>query len=175
MNSNLIKGVFFVLLLRLAYAGYNWLIKPANLGLARQRQQINTKLQKLNELSQATAEAEDLGNQISQLEEAVEFFRSRLPHESQIHKVLESITLIAQKQGLKTGTVSALRPKDCNGYIEQPLKMELQGDFFSFYTFLTDIERMPRIIRLRQLDLQKDEKTESQTKADFVVSVFFSS
>ncbi|MCD4831797.1 MAG: type 4a pilus biogenesis protein PilO [Anaerohalosphaeraceae bacterium] len=151
------------------------MVKPANARLVQKRQQINTKLQKLNELSLATSEAQDLSKQLSTLTEAVEFFQSRLPHESQIHKVLEQITLIAQKQGLKPGTISALRTKDSNGYIEQPLRMEIDGDFNAFYSFLIEIEKLPRIIRLRQLDLKKDKKNPSQIHANFVISVFFSS
>lgn len=174
MNSNLRNFVFFVMLLGLAYAAFAWMVKPANEAIAQQRQQINTKIQKLNQLSVATAEVENLTCELSRLTEAIEFFETRLPHESQIHKVLEMITVIAQKKGLRIGTISTLKPKDKSGYIEQPLKMGLTGDFYSFYSFLIEAEKLPRIIRLRQLKIKKADKNSSRITADFVLSVFFS-
>jgi ribosomal protein S27AE len=42
------------------------------------------------------------------------------------------------------------------GYIEQPMKMELYGNFDSYYSFLIDLEQLPRITRIRELELKKD-------------------
>ena len=147
MNSGFRKFVFFVTLVALAWFAYIYMIKPANAAINQQRSQINTKLAKLNELEKLSGAADDAGKQLSRLAEAVQFFQDKLPPESEIHKVLESITLIAQKQGLDCGTITALKSKDCNGYIEQPLKMELSGNFYAFYNFLIEVEKLQRINR----------------------------
>ena len=59
------------------------------------------------------------------------------------------------------------------GYIEQPLKMELYGNFDAYYSFLLDLEQMPRITKIRELVLKKDKEHEGMTTAEFVVSIFF--
>jgi type IV pilus assembly protein PilO len=173
MTSGLRKIVFFILLLGIAYAGYQYMIKPANKHLANAKQRVQAKLDKLGEFQKATAAAENLSKQLEQLQEAVEFFESKLPPTSEIHKVLQQVTVIAQKQGLVPKTIRTLKKKDNSGYIEQPLEMELMGNFNSFYCFLLELEKLPRIMKIRQLDLKKQTKSEGQVAANFTVSIFF--
>jgi len=87
--------------------------------------------------------------------------------------VLEQVTVIAQKEGLKPKTIRTLKDKNNSGYIEQPLKMELVGNFSSFYSFLLELENLPRIMKIRELELEKQTTDEGQIAADFVVSIFF--
>ena len=174
MKSCLRKLVLFVMMLGLSWFAYIYMIKPANASIKQQRLDMNSKLAKLGELERLSSQAGDISEQLSRLSEAVKFFQSKLPLESEIHKVLESITLIAQKQGLATGTITALKTQDCSGYIEQPLKMELTGDFYAFYSFLLEAEKLPRIVRFREIELQKNDKNPNGLKANLVISVFFS-
>ncbi|MDD5135093.1 MAG: hypothetical protein PHP01_06765, partial [Phycisphaerae bacterium] len=116
MNSTFRKFISFFAIVALAWFAYVYMIKPANASIAQQRSQINDKLAKLNELERLSTVADDAGKQLSRLAEAVKFFHDKLPPESEIHKVLQSITLIAQKQGLVCGTIRALKAKNCNGY-----------------------------------------------------------
>jgi Tfp pilus assembly protein PilO len=172
-TSNMRKVIFFVLLMVITYMAYAFMIRPTNKYLEEQKAQVQTQLQKLAELEKATAAARDLDKQMEKIQQAVEFFSSKLPPHSQIHTVLEQVTLIAQKQGLKTKTIRTLKQKEFMGYIEQPLKMELYGNFDSYYSFLLDLEQLPRITRIRELELKKDGTHEGMTTAQFVVSIFF--
>jgi type IV pilus assembly protein PilO len=173
MTSGLRKAVFFVLLIAFAAAGYQYMIKPANRHLAEAKQRVEGKRAKLTEFEDATAKAEDLNKQLEQLQEAVRFFESKLPPTSEVHKVLEQVTVIAQKQGLKPKTIRTLQQKDNSGYIEQPLNMKLVGNFTSFYSFLLELEKLPRIMKLRELKLQKQNDGEGLVAAEFVLSIFF--
>jgi type IV pilus assembly protein PilO len=173
MTSGLRKAVFFILLVGVAAAGYRYMIKPANQHLAEAKQRVDGKRAKLKEFEEATAKADDLIKQLAQLQEAIRFFESKLPPTSEIHKVLEQVTVIAQKQGLKPKTIRALVPKDNSGYVELPLEMKWVGDFNSFYSFLLEIEKLPRIMKLKQLNLGKETGGEGQVGADFILSIFF--
>ena len=173
MTSGFRKAVFFVLLVGAAIVGYQYMIRPANRDLAKAKQELEVKMAKLSEFERATAKAEDLTRQLEQLDDAVKFFESKLPPTSEIHKVLEQVTVIAQKQGLKPKTIRTLKQKDNSGYVEQPLKMELEGDFTAFYSFLLELERLPRITKIRELSLDKQMDNEGQVSADFIVSIFF--
>jgi len=161
------------LLLGLAYVAYQYMIKPANRHLAEAKERVQAKRAKLAEFEKATAAAQNLSKQLEQLQEAIEFFENKLPPKSEIHKVLEQITVIAQRQGLKPKTIRTLREKNNSGYIEQPLKMELVGNFNSFYSFLLELEKLPRIMKIRELELNKRTEHEGQVVADFIVSIFF--
>ncbi len=171
------KAVFFILLTGTLVAGYRYMIKPANKYLAEKKQQKDTKRAKLHELQRVkAAAANNLSSRLAQVEEAISFFESRLPPSSEIDRVLHDVTVIAQRRGLKPKTIRTLDTKDNpvkTDYVEQPLKMELEGNFNSFYSFLLDLEKLPRITKIRQLQLDKQKDNEGQVTADFIVSIFF--
>jgi type IV pilus assembly protein PilO len=173
MTTNFRKMVYFILLLGLSAVGYQYMIRPANKEFAQAKTRVDTKIAQLAKFEEATAAAEDLNKQVEQLQEAVKFFESRLPPTSQIHEVLQQVTLIAQKQGLHPKTIRTLVSKDNSGYVEQPLNMELVGNFSSFYSFLLELEKLPRIMKIRELTLEKQNSDEGQISAKFIVSIFF--
>jgi type IV pilus assembly protein PilO len=173
MNSGLRKLVLFVLLSGVVCIAYKYMIKPANRRATEQKTRVQSKMAKLTEFEKASAKAENLSKQLGELEEAIEFFESKLPPTSEIDKVLQDITVIGEKQGLKSKRVVTLKNKNNSGYIEQPLRMELVGDFNSFYSFLLELETLPRIMKIRELDLKKQAKGEGEITANFIVSVFF--
>jgi type IV pilus assembly protein PilO len=173
MTSGFRKIVFSALLFGVAIAGYQLMIKPANKNLADSKGRLETKLAQLSKFGQAASAAESLAKQLEELEDAIKFFEKKLPPESKIHEVLEQVTVIAQKQGLKPKTFRTLKKKNNSGYIEQPLRMELVGNFGSFYSFLLELEKLPRIIKIRELKLDKKKITEADISADFILSIFF--
>jgi type IV pilus assembly protein PilO len=173
MTSGLRKVVFFILLLATSVIGYQYMIKPANKHLAEAKGRVEAKAARLAEFEKKTAAAENLTKQLEQLQQAIKFFESKLPPTSEIHKVLEQVTVIAQKQGLKPKTIRTLQSKDNSGYVEQPLKMELEGNFNAFYSFLLELEKLPRIMKIRELHLGKKKENEGRIAADFIVSIFF--
>jgi type IV pilus assembly protein PilO len=173
MTGNFRKVVFFVLLVGVAVVGYQYMIKPANARLAESKNRVDAKLTQLAKFQEASTAADDLSKQLEQLREAMEFFESKLPPKSQIHEVLEQVTVIAQREGLKPKTIRTLAKKDNSGYIEQPLKMALEGNFGSFYSFLLELEKLPRIMKIRELELERLKNGDGEIVADFIVSIFF--
>lgn len=173
MNSGIRHLIFFVLIIGMAYVSWAYMIKPANEYLAQERAKMEVQRAKLNELQRATVAAEDLSEQLKKIEEAIQVFESKLPPSSEIHTILENVTLIAQRHGLTPKTIKTLKNEENRGYIEQPLEMELDGNFNSYYSFLLELERLDRITKIRELKLKKKSKSEGQTEAKFVMSIFF--
>lgn len=173
MTSSMRHVIFFVLIIGMAYVSWAYMIKPANEYLAEQRTQMEKQRAKLNELERATIAAEDLSEQLQKIEGAIHVFESKLPPSSQIHTVLENVTLIAQRHGLTPKTIRTLKNEENRGYIEQPLEMELDGNFNSYYAFLLELEKLDRITKIRELTLKKKSKQEGQTEAKFIMSIFF--
>lgn len=169
------KAVFLVLLLSISYAAYHYMISPASVSLAQKKLKVADDIAQLNRLAefQKRIASGDIDRRLGQLQDTIDFFENRLPWKSDIAKVLEQVTIIAQKQGLKPKTIRTLNTKDNSGYIEQPLKMELVGNFYSFYSFLIELEQLPRIIKIRELDLKSDPDEDGSVMANFVVSIFF--
>ncbi len=173
MTGSARKILFFVLLLAVTYLAYRYMIKPANEDINRRKKALEAKMQKLSEIEKATAAAKSLTKQLDELSEAIGFFESKLPPTSEIHKVLEQVTVIAQKQGLSPKTIRTVKSKDNSGYVEQPLKMQLVGNFNAFYSYLLQLEELPRIMKIRELELKKQDEINGTISASFVVSIFF--
>ena len=173
MNSSMRHLVFFILIIGMAYVSWAYMIKPANEYLTQERAKMEVQRAKLNELERATVAAEDLSEQLKKIEEAIQVFESKLPPRSEIHTILENVTLIAQRHGLTPKTIKTLKNEENRGYIEQPLEMELDGNFNSYYAFLLELEKLDRITKIRELKLKKKSKSEGQTEAKFVMSIFF--
>ena len=173
MSSSMRHVIFLVLILGMAYVSWAYMIKPANEHLTQQRAKMEVQRAKLQELEQATVAAEDLSQQLTKIEAAIAVFESKLPPSSEIHTVLENVTLIAQRHGLTPKTIRTLKNEENRGYIEQPLEMELDGNFNAYYAFLLELEKLDRITKIRELTLKKKSKQEGQTEAKFVTSIFF--
>jgi type IV pilus assembly protein PilO len=173
MTSSSRKIVFFILLIGLSYVAYAYMIKPANQSLNEQKATVEQKRAKLRELDEAMAARNDLQAQLVELEDAIRFFESKLPPTSEVDTVLKDVTVIARKHGLASKKISTKKRNTNNGYVEQPLEMELDGGFNSYYSFLLELEKLDRITKIRQLSLKKKSRDEGQTNAKFVMSIFF--
>ena len=173
MNSNVRKIVFFVMTMGMTYASYAYMIKPANRDLARQKEQLVQKTNKLRELEKAPKVQEEIAAQLTRLQSSINILESKLPPKKEIHSVLEDVTVIAQQNGLTPKSIRTLAQKSSNGYIEQPIKMELHGDFKSYYSFLLSLEKLDRITKIREMMIKKDTNEDGLMKASFVISIFF--
>ncbi len=173
MSSGFRNVIFFIILLAAAFVGYKYMIEPANKSLSAQKVRVSQKQDKLSKLNKIRSKIKDLDGQVKELQSALDFFESKLPPSSEIYKVLRQVTLIAKEHGLTAKTIKALKTKEKNGYVEQPLEMELEGDFLAYYEFLTDLEKMDRITRISKFEIKKMDTNDGDASATFVMSIFF--
>ena len=173
MNTGIRKFLFFVLIVGMMYVAYKYIIKPANESLAIEKKKVEEKRTRLLELEKANAAASDIARQLEKVQQAIKDFENKLPNASDVHMVLEDVTIIAQKHGLVPKTIKTLKQKESSGYFEQPLKMELYGNFKEYYAFLLELEKLDRITRIRQLSINKSSVEEGCADVTFEVSVFF--
>ena len=124
-------------------------------------------------LKQATAGIEDLGRKIDELQKAIDFFESKLPQEKEIDKILKEVSQMAEANTLQTKTIKTLKSERGPNYSEQPIQMSLQGDFNGFYAFLLQLEKLPRITRVTQMNLEKIDERDGEMQAQMTLSIFF--
>ncbi len=169
-----IRELFFVLLLMAIPGGaYFWVFRPANEHIEKQRVDIDVKEAKLVNLQKAMVGVRNLGEEVDRLKEAVSFFESKLPPRHEIHKVLKQVTEIADQHGLETKLFETLRAKPYADYSEQPIQLELAGSFDAFYQFLLEVEKMPRITKIKDMQLERDKKDTGLMLATLKMSIFF--
>ena len=57
--------------------------------------------------------------------------------------------------------------------MEQPLDVEITGDFDGFYTFLLALEQLPRITRISNMEIQRSKDVDGEMRAKCVLSVYY--
>jgi len=180
MKFGIREMIFIALLLAIPVCAWWFAFRPQNAVNDRMMEQIEARQAKLRQLNKATATIGDLKKEIDALETAIGFFRSKLPDEKEIDKILREVWKLAERNHLKTKSIRALRQK-ANGFVrvggphaEQPITVQLEGDFMGFYAFLQALEAQPRITRIRHMKLEKlDKGPEGAMQAEFEMSVFF--
>jgi type IV pilus assembly protein PilO len=170
---------FALLLTAIPLGAWHFLFRPQNRQDAELRAQIEQKQERLRAVNQATAVIGDLQKEIASLSGAIEFFQSKLPSDMEIDQVLQELWKIAETNQLTTKSVRTLPRTPENlltggtQHAEQPISMQLEGDFNGFYGFLQALENQPRIMRIRNLTLGKSAKGEGGVVANLVMSIFF--
>lgn len=175
------EALLLTLLMAVPLGTWWFIYRPYNAHKDDLQRQINVKQDKLRDLNRATATIGDLREEISSLEEAVGFFRSKLPSEKEIDKVLQELWRLAEQNDLTTKSIRTIaRNKqtsltDENGpHGEQPIQMKLEGDFTGLYSFMLAIENQPRIMRIVRMTVQTPKDApEGYVQAEFIMSIFF--
>jgi len=129
-------------------------------------------------VNRATAVIGDLQKEINALTGAIQVFQSKLPSDKEIDKVLQELWETANANQLTTKSVRTLprSPDNMLGggqHAEQPIRMQIEGDFKGFYGFLQAVENQPRIMRVRNMNLARTNKNDGTIQASLDMSIFF--
>ena len=168
-----VRELMFVCVL-LGIGGWTW---NAYQKRDQERKDLNADTAKIRtelvSLKTATAGIEDLGRKIDDLQKAIDFFESKLPQEQEMDKILTEVSQMADANALTTRTVKTLKSEKTANYREQPIQMSISGDFNGFYSFLLQLEKLARITRVTQMNLQKIDEHDGQMQAQMTLSIFF--
>jgi type IV pilus assembly protein PilO len=173
MKIGLREVTFFVLLLGiLGLAGY-FVFLPHYRQTQQTMEENRVKQARLAQLERLGQTSDSLTKELAELGKALEFFESKLPNDQQIHNVLREVTQNTEKHGLATKSVRTLKQIESNDYVALPIEMDLAGPFEGLYQFLLELERMPRITKISQMEVNKDASGEGMVTTKLVVSVYF--
>lgn len=181
MRFSLREIVLVAMLVAMPLGAWWQVFRPRNMHDAELRAKIEEKQRKLRALNLATATIGNLERQITSLEEGLRFFQSKLPSEKEIDRVLQEIWRMAEANRLVTKSIRTISRKESRRFTaaagphaEQPIVLQLEGDFLGFYTFLQALENQPRIMRVQDMTIKKLVKgKQGYIRAIFVMSVFF--
>ena len=174
------QTIFVVLLIGILVGAWFFVFRPRDAQDAQMREQIAAKQRQLHKLNRATASIGNLKDEIAELQKAIDFFKSKLPNEKEIDRVLEEVWRLAEANNLSTKSICTMKGKRASTFVlaggsqaEQPIKMQFEGDFLGFYGFLLALERQPRIMRIRDLSMKHISNQQGRITAELELSVFF--
>jgi len=150
-----------------------FVVLPVLRNIDANRAAIADRHQKLAKLQEVTRRITNLQEEIGRLEDALRFFDSRLPTETEIDVILREVWVIAESKALTARSVRTRKTETAARYNTQPITMTFEGPFGGFYEFLLGLERLPRITKVREMVIQKSPTIEGHVQADITVDIFF--
>ncbi len=165
---------FFMLLLAMPVAAWWMLFKPFDIKKHDVQQATMEKMQKLGDLQKMTAQSPNIAADIDKLKKAIAFLESKLPAEKEMDKVLSEVWQLEQKSGLSTKSVHTLKVIEGGSYNELPIRLVIQGPMKDgFYKFLADVERLPRLTKVKDMKIEADDKTPGIVTVDMILTIYF--
>jgi type IV pilus assembly protein PilO len=164
-----------MVLVGLIAAAYFVIFEPNNKEIAEAKSAIATKQAKLATLAEKTSNIGDIEAKIAELEDAIAHFQSMLPNDREVETLLREVWELAGEHDLTAKSVRPDKPVKAAQYEELPIKMTILGDFDGLYSFIQDIEKLPRITRMPRIRVvkQSGEDAEGMVQADLTLSIFF--
>ncbi len=173
--------VFLMVLLVVPVASYFYVFKPRNAEIRQAQREVEIKQAKLDKLREVTAKIDDIGLAIDQGRSAIDLVEAKLPSARDVEVILEDVWQHAAAARMTVKSIKSEKAVPAAGYMEQPLKISMEGYFDGFYQFLMAIENLPRITRIHQMKLERrtaKSRNDSDTprgmlRADFTLSIYF--
>ena len=135
--------------------------------------EIEDRQRALADLERSTAGIDDINRKIKELQDAVQFFESKLPQEKEVETVLAQVWKMAEANSLQAKTIKSGKTERNNNYSEQSIEMSLAGDFTGFYLFMQQLERLPRLTRVLDMKLEKMSDKDGEMQAKLTLSIYF--
>jgi len=168
-----------------------FVLKPNSERNASMMLEIADKREKLKELNLAQGMVGDLQREILSYEAAIEYFQTKLPGEKDWETVVEEIWVAARTNALAPKTLKAQKapkapkvtqpkgkgaaPPEREFASEQPIVLELEGEYLGFYQFVQAVENQPRIMKITQMELARvdEKKWSGPIRAKLTMSIYF--
>jgi len=135
--------------------------------------EIEERQRALADLERSTAGIDDINRKIKELQEAVQFFESKLPQEKEVETILAQVWKMAEANALQARTIKSGKTQRTANYSEQTIEMNLAGDFTGFYLFMQQLEKLPRLTRVTDMTLSKISDHDGQMQATLSLNIFF--
>jgi Tfp pilus assembly protein PilN len=97
---------------------------------------------------------------------------SVLPAKSSIDSLQEQVVQLAAANSLQLSSIKALPSCEVSGCVDEPLELSIGGSFNGFYSFLLQLESLPRLKNLSQLQIRESVEHNGDMEAALRVEIF---
>ena len=150
-----------------------FLVLPVMARAEADRAAIAERRTQLVKLERVARRINDLQQEVGRLESALAFFENRLPQEREVDVILREVWVIAEAKSLTPRSIRCAAPESQARYGSQPITLTVEGPFEGFYEFLVGLERLPRLTKIRQMQLSKSAMKEGVVQAELLMDIFF--
>lgn len=166
--------IFIAVLLAVPITSFFLVFAPQNRAIAKAKEEIEAKKNMLEKLREETARTSDLSKLNETISAAIQNIEARLPEGKDMDLVLRDVANLAAESGLKVPNFKRSdKSLQCGEAMEQPMDVEITGSFDGFYRFLLELEKLPRITRITDLKMKRNEMADGEMRATFKLSVYY--
>ena len=165
--------IFTSLLLGLVAGTYATIVEPHARARQQQLAEIRSMDAAISALGNSTTAFVPLAQHVDEEQARAALFQARLPREADTQEGVDEVLQTAAANSLQAGEALLLKPTEVDGLRAQPINFHLTGNFNGFYSFLLQLESMPRVIRISRLDLKGADDRDGQIQADMTLTMYF--
>lgn len=146
-------------------AAWLFVFQPRNADIRTVRAETDAMQATLSRLKELDNAVGDVGAAVEAAETQLLRFRENIPDAQDVDDLLRELAAIGVRHNLDVKSVRTLTQVDLEEFSELPISLRIEGQFTAAYGFLADLERLPRITRVREMELRRDLVKSSQLDA----------
>ncbi len=147
---------------------------PAKRRLDALHLQIQSTTREVEEKQNKAQHLPLLAMEVQELESRVRDYDRQFPRQADLGDFIKDITRVSQQLALRDWKYQPAGSKRGDTYFELPIQMNFQGDFVNVFSFLTEVEHLQRLTRVRRLAIKgKDFKT-GMVEVEIGLNIYFS-
>lgn len=152
------------------FAGY----LPARHRLEALHGQIQSKTREVEENQNKARNLPLLALEVQELETRVRDYDRQFPKQAEIGDFIKDITRVSQQLSLRDWKYQPGAPRRGDSYFELPIQMNFQGEFLNVFSFLTEVEHLQRLTRVRKLVIRTKDIKSGMVEVEIGLNIYFS-
>lgn len=93
--------------------------------------------------------------QMKEIEKRFSVLLGQLPEDTEVPGLLDDISNIGVKNGLRFQTIKLLPERRKEFYVELPINIQVTGSYHDFGAFVSGVSSLPRIVTLHDFDITR--------------------
>lgn len=146
---------------------------PQNSRLGRLYGKIVSSRQELSANQTRVTTLPAVALEVDRLRVSLEHFDRRLPRQPELADFLRNVNQLSQQASLRKMNVAQEAPHRLELFSEQPILMQFDGDFTQVWSFLQQIETLPRLTRVRSLHLKSVDSKLGTVEVQLALNIYF--
>ena len=129
----------------------------------------------LEENQRSLRNIHDLERQVARLQQQQDSFNKQLPRTQDIGQFIKDINAVSQQAQLhQLESFSPGLPVRNDYYVELPIHMKCQGDFYSIFNFLKQCEEMQQLTRIKSINIRGTDPKLGQVEVKLTMNIYCS-
>jgi type IV pilus assembly protein PilO len=147
--------------------------RPASHELKSLRQQIDSKQRTLEVSRVRAADLPAVAREVEYLQARLQRFDKKMPKQQNLDQFIRDVDRYSQDSALRNLVVQPGAVKRHELYAELPITLRFQGNFPAVHSFLRQIEDMPRLTRVRSLQVRSRDGRGGTVDVELSTSIFY--